>query len=82
MKNNTSARITLWVSRIIAATVILLCFLLKDLLVWYRELRQLPWQVCAAIMAGFYLCVPAVLYALWSVERLLRNVLREQIFVP
>ena len=82
MKNNTSARITLWVSRILAATVILLCFFLKDLLVWYRELRQLPWQVCTAIMTGFCLCVPAVLYALWSVERLLRNVLREQIFVP
>ena len=81
MKNNTSSLVTLWVNRAIAVIVILLCILLKDLLVWYRDLRQLPWQVCAAIMAGFYLCVPAVLYALWSVEALLRNVLKAQIFI-
>ena len=81
MKNNTSSLVTLWVNRAIAVIVILLCILLKDLLVWYRDLRQLPWQVCAAIMAGFYLCVPAVLYALWSVEALLRNVLKTQIFI-
>jgi len=81
MKNNTSSLVTLWVNRAIAVILILLCFGLKDLLVWYRELRQLPWQVCAAIMAGFYLCVPAVLYALWSMETLLRNVLKEEIFI-
>ncbi len=81
MKNNTSARVTLWVNRSIALVMVLLCFFLYDLLVWYSQLRQLPWQVCAAILTGFCLCVPAVLLALWSMERILGNVLKEQVFV-
>ena len=81
MKNNTSARIALWVNRVIGAVVVLLCVFLYALLGWYGSLRNLPWQVCAAIMAGFYLCVPAVLWALWCMETLLRNVLKEDIFI-
>ena len=81
MKSETSARISLWVNRILAVLMAVLCFALYDLLVWYRTLRQLPWQVCAAILAGFYLCVPAVLYALWCIEKLLGNVLKGEVFV-
>ena len=81
MKNNTSARVTLWVNRFIAVVMVLLCVFLHDLLVWYSSLRHLPWQVSAAILAGFYLCVPAVMLALWSLEILLRNVLTEQVFI-
>jgi len=81
MKNNTSSRITLWVNRFLGLVIVLLCVFLYDLLVWYRDLRQLPWQVCAAIRNGFYLCVPAVLYALWNMEKLLGNVLKEHVFI-
>ena len=35
----------------------------------------------AAIMIGFYCCVPAVLYALSCMERLVRNILKEDVFV-
>ncbi len=81
MTSQLSAKFTLWANRIIALVMVLLCFFLQDLLIWYRDLRQLPWQVCAAIMAGFYLCAPAVMYALWCIEKLLRNVLKEDVFV-
>lgn len=81
MKSETSAKISLWVSRLLAAAIVVLCFCMEDMLVWYRSLRQLPWQVCAAIEAGYYLCVPAVLYALWCIEKLLGSVLRGQIFI-
>ena len=81
MKSETSARISLWVNRLIMLIVAVLCFCIYDLLVWYRDLRQLPWQVCAAIRTGFYLCVPGVLYALWCVEKILSNVLRANVFV-
>ena len=81
MTSQLSAKFTLWANRIIALAVVLLCFFLYELLIWYGALRQLPWQVCAAIMAGFYLCAPAVLYALWCIEKLLGNVLREAVFV-
>ncbi len=81
MTSQTSATCTLWVNRIIACAVGVLCITLYDLLVWYRQLRQLPWQVCAVIMLGFYLCVPAVLYAQWCIERLLKNILAQQVFI-
>ena len=81
MNNKTSATVTLWVNRLLMVLVAVLCILLYDLLVWYRSLRQLPWQVCAAIMAGYYLCAPAVLLALWSMEKLLNNVLKREVFV-
>ena len=82
MKSETSARISLWANRFLILVIFALCIFLKDLLVWYQTLRQLPWQVCAVIMGGFYCCVPAVLYALWCIERLLVNVLRENVFIP
>ena len=81
MKSEVSARISLWVNRLLIPVILALCIFLEDLLIWYRDLRQLQWQVCAAIQYGFYLCVPGVLYALWCIEKLLRNVLLENVFV-
>lgn len=81
MKSETSAKFTLWVNRIIALIVFVLCFAMYDLLVWYRGIREMPWQICAVILAAFYVCVPAVLYGLWCIERLLRNILKEDVFI-
>ena len=82
MTSKQSANCTLWLNRFVALTVGVLCFTLYDLLVWYSNVRGLPWQVCAVILAGFYLCTPAVLYALWCIEKLLRNILKDAVFVP
>ena len=81
MTQQMSTKCTLWVNRAIAALMGILCMFLYDLLTWYRTLRMLPWQVCAAIMIGFYLCTPAVLYAQWCIEKLVRNILEEKVFV-
>ena len=81
MSSQMSAKCTLWVNRFLAAAMVALCFFLYDLLVWYSTLRHLSWQVCAAIMAGFYLCTPAVCYALWCIEKLLRNILKSEVFI-
>ena len=80
MTSQLSAKFTLWANRIIALGVCVLCFTMYDLLTWYRGLRNLPWQVCASIFIGFYLCVPAVLYALWCIDRLLKNILENLVF--
>lgn len=76
-----SANMTLWCSRLVALTVSLLCFALPDLLSWYHSFRALSWQAGTAILTGYYLCVPMVLYALWCMEKLLKNILRGQVFV-
>ena len=81
MTSMQSAKFTLWVNRFLACLMAVLCVTLYDLLVWYRSLRALPWQVCAVIFFGFYLCTPAVLYALWCIEKLLRSILKGDVFV-
>ncbi len=81
MTSQTSTKCTLWVNRFIVGTMAVLCVTLYDLLVWYRQLRELPWQVCAVILVGFYLCTPAVLYAQWCIEKLLKNILAQQVFI-
>lgn len=81
MTSHQSAKCTLWINRIIAFVMAVLCVFLYDLLVWYRNLRGLPWQVCAVILIGFYLCTPAVMYALWCIETLLRNILKDDVFI-
>ena len=81
MTNFLSAKISLWCGRILSAGILGLCLGMYPLLKWYCAFRSLPWQVGMAILAGFYLCVPAILYALWCMERLLRNILANQVFV-
>ena len=81
MKSETSARITLWVNRSIALLVAALIFLMPAVLRWYVQVRPLGQQGATAILWGFYACVPVILYALWSMERLLINILANRVFI-
>lgn len=81
MTSKLSAKFTLWCNRIIAAAVTVLIFTFPRLLDWYQGLRPLGLHGAAAVYFGFYLCVPVVLYALWCVDRIVTNLLRDQVFV-
>ena len=81
MKFEKNARVTLWVSRVIFLAVAVLCVFLYDLLSWYHAYRSLSPLAAMAIFVGFYLCAPAVFCALWNMNRLLRNILRKNVFV-
>ena len=81
MSNSLSAKFSLWCSRALAAVIGVLCFTIYLVVRWYAAFRGLPWQVGAAIMAGFYACVPAVLYALRCIDRLLCNILENRVFI-
>ena len=81
MTSKLSARCTLWCSRIIALTVAALIFFFPKLLNWYQSFRPLGLHGAAAVFFGFYVCVPVVLYALWCVERIVTNLLKDQVFV-
>lgn len=81
MNTKLSAKITRWCSRFLAVLICLLVFAMPALLNWYQQLRSLgPWGA-AAILAGFYCCVPVVLYALFCIDRLIGNILAEQVFI-
>jgi hypothetical protein len=81
MSARTSAKFTLWINRIIALTVIGLLPAMPALLRWYETLRPLGQHSAKAIAFGFYLCAPVVLYALWCIDRLVTNILAEQVFI-
>ena len=78
----TSARITLWAGRAISALVLLLLPFFPTMVQLYHKLfRNLSSAERIAILAGFYACAPAVLWALRSMEFLLRNILKAELFI-
>ena len=81
MNSKLSAKFTLWCSRIIAASVIVLIFVFPQLLDWYQGFRPLGLHGAAAVFFGFYLCVPVVLYAMWCVDRIILNILKDEVFI-
>lgn len=78
--NHKSCCVTLWANRIIAAVVVALLFLLPRLLDWYAGIRLLDQLQERVITAAFYCCALVILIALWSMDRLLHNILRSQVF--
>jgi len=80
-KNNLSARITLWVNRIIIVLLLALLPSMPWLLNWYNSTRILTPAKYYAILIGFYCCAIVVAPALWKMDKLLRNILREKVFV-
>ena len=76
-----SSRVTLYCTRIAGAVLLILlcCFpvLLEE---YHLHLRFLLEQERTAITAGFYVCAVAVIPALWNMDRLLCNILQNQLF--
>lgn len=81
MNSKLSAKFTLWCCRLIALLVLVLIFAFPAVLDWYQGLRPLGLHGAAAVFFGFYLCVPVVLLALWCMDRLVRNILKQEVFV-
>ena len=76
----TLARVTLWVTRIIFAALIVLLPVMPYLLRWYRDFRTLHPTAHIAIMVAFYVCALFTGIALGRLEKLLRNILAERVF--
>ena len=81
MKAETTARITLWISRSIAALVCILAFLMPKILHWYLQVRPLGRYGGTAILLGFYICLPVIVYALWCIDCLMRSICSGRVFV-
>ncbi len=48
---------------------------------YHRYVNPLPETVQLTVIAAFYLCCPGILLALWNMDRLLKNILSEALFV-
>ncbi len=80
MHSQFSARCTLWAGRAAFAAAAVLAVALPELLSWYQNLRPLSRSAQNAILWGYWLCLPGVLYALIQVEKLVKNILAREIF--
>jgi hypothetical protein len=84
MNTKNVTTITLWVNRVVAAIVAVLIFTLPRLLDWYGD--QLGYKPYPEDMVGiavcYDLCAVAMLIALWNVDKLLRNILAGNVFIP
>ena len=81
MRSDTSAKISLWVNRVIVVALAVLLLTMPRLLEWYRLVRPLDKSAARAIFFGFYTCTPVVFYALWCIDRLLRIIRSDRVFV-
>ena len=82
MENNMIlTRITLWINRGIFALLVLLIPTLPLLIRWFFDYRMLTGREMAVVLVAFYLCAVAVGIALWSMDQLLRNILKGIVFV-
>ena len=78
----SAAKATLFFNRFLAAAMVALIFGMPALLDWYVALRP-AMRVSAqwGMAMGFYGCAPAVFFALWELDRLLRAILGRQVFI-
>ena len=78
---NISPRVTLWVNRIIFCLLVALLPSMPFILRWYSSIRALTVTEYYAIMVAFYICAVITGAALWKMERLLQNILHDEVFV-
>lgn len=79
--SNRSANLTLWANRLLMVTVIALAFAMPAILRWYNRIRILKDDQNLALLIAFYLCVPIALFALYNLEKLLRNITAGDVFI-
>lgn len=80
MKPNPTARVTLWVTRLLFPVLAGFIIALPKLMDWYAYFRNLTPTTRRVIMVAFYLCSVAAALALWNLEGLLRRILSGQVF--
>ena len=81
MRISKSVKLTLWANRLIGLTMVVLMAVMPDLLKWYSAVRPLGAEAARAVCIAFYLCCVPVFGALWSLEGLLRNIARQEVFI-
>ena len=78
---NISPKIVLWVNRFIMLLLVALVPSLPFILSWYSHIRILTAVEYFAILITFYICAVIAGVALWKVDQLLRNIIRNQVFI-
>ncbi len=83
MKTETIAKVTLWIGRIVMVVVVALIFTLPVLHRWYAGLLgyDLPRKDMIGLWVSYVGSAVCILVALWSMEKLMQNMLSHKIFL-
>lgn len=83
MKTQKLAEYTLWANRLVMVAVAALIFALPALLRWYAGLLhyELPRQDLVGIWVSYSLCALIIFAALWNMDKLMRNILVQNVFI-
>ncbi len=76
-----SARATLWAIRTVGLILAILLFAMPELLRLYAEYRFLDPRAFRAVLVAFYCCAAVTGVALLRMDRLIRNILKGQVFI-
>ena len=79
-EHDLHTKIALWVNRGVALLVFALLFFLPAILRWYCSIRMLTQLDQQGITVAFYCCAAVIFVALWNIERLMKNILAQQVF--
>lgn len=77
---NLITHITIWVNRFVGLVVFSLIFFLPALIDWFSQYRVLTQVERATVAVCFYCCVVFIAVALWSMDRLLAQILQGEVF--
>ena len=74
-------RLTLWITRLVALVIAVFLFVLPPLLNWYCTLRNISIVPKTMITIAFYVSVIPISLALWQFDTILRNLLKDKVFL-
>ena len=77
---NLITHITVWVNRFVGLVVLLLVFFLPALIDWFCQFRLLTHVERTVVTVCFYCCVVFIAAALLSMDRLLAQILKGEVF--
>lgn len=82
MKMQRMTKLTLWGNRLVALLVGALLFALPGLTLWYCGLLEysIPMKDYFGVLVCFYCCAVAIFIALWNLEKVMQNILKQQVF--
>ncbi len=76
-----SAKLSLYLTDIIFAALTLIAIFLPKLAMWYICIANRPLKLFKLILITCYICLPFAIWALVSLRKLLKNILKGEIFI-
>ena len=80
-KKPSAARVALFANRLNLTLVLLFIPALSFLMEWYCTVQPLARRAYWAVIIAFYCCAVFVLLALWTLDKVLRNIRSGEVFV-